>query len=80
MKKHLNLRNLLIIANALCVCYLVYDYWQYSKFVSKVEAINKRIDYLHEVKGYSVLEAKHISDVEFGLCPSDAEYNALIKE
>ncbi len=80
MKKHFTLWNLFLAAGFAFVSYTAYDCWQYSKFVAKVEAINSRIDYLHKVKGYSILEAKHITDVEFGLTPKDAEYNALIKE
>lgn len=80
MKKQIIIVNILLVMAISAIIYVGYDYYEYSKFVAKVEAINSRIDYLHKVKGYSVLEAKHIADVEFGLSPSDAEYKALIKE
>lgn len=80
MKKHFTLWNLFLTASLVFVSYTVVDAIQYVRFVNRVEAINARIDYLHKEEGYSILAAKHITDIEFGLCPADAEYNALIED
>lgn len=80
MRKHFTLWNLFLTACFCVLSYLAYDIYEYISFVNRVEAINARIDYLHHEEGYSVLAAKHITDVEFGLCPADAEYNALIED
>ncbi len=80
MKKHFTLWNLFLLASFCAISYTVVDAIQYIQFVNRVEAINDRIDYLHFEEGYSVEAAKHITDVEFGLCPADAEYNALIED
>lgn len=74
------IQRTLVILCIIGVSYMLYDFYKYYQFVERVNAINDRIDYLHKVKGYDILEAKHITDVEFGITPADPEYNALIKE
>ncbi|MES2864051.1 MAG: hypothetical protein V4666_08030 [Bacteroidota bacterium] len=79
MKKHFNLLNFALVLAISGLIYIGYDYYKYSQFVAKIEAINARIDYLQN-EGYSLEASKHITDVEFGLVPADAEYNALIED
>lgn len=80
MKKSSILCNLFLTAAFIFISYAAYDYWEYTKLLSRIEAINTRIEYLNQVEGYTILDAKHIADVEFGLVPKDAKYNALIKK
>ena len=79
MKKHLNIWNLILVIGLAIVVYLLFDLYELQKFAERQDKLYNRIEYLIN-EGYSFESAKHMANVEFGIIPADAEYQALIED
>lgn len=72
--------NLFLSLAFFSIAYTAFDMYNYYRLVNRIEAINLRINYLHNEEGYTIESAKHITDVEFGIIPADAYYQALMED
>jgi len=80
MKIILNTLKVLLVLAVFGAGWLTGQVYTIQQKINQIEAINARIDYLHNEEGYTIEAAKHIADVEFGLVPADAEYKALMED
>jgi len=76
MKKHLNFWNVLLALALAGICYCAYDYYQYNKFLKRVDKMNAHIKQLHE-DGYTWEAARKLGATEAGFIPVDEDYKAL---